>query len=217
MPEEVELQLDRVDCLEPLQEGGERPRLRRLVDDPEQVRGHRHVAEAEQVDLGAEVLRNGLEPRLQPLRTQVERVVVVAVGDGADAHQHLGRLGDLDLDRDRRGPGEVEHGRAPVLFDSHGTDPAYSQRERLDKVGCSITFEQIKHVERLGAADVSRTAFLSQVTHDRQQDRLAAAAVHRLVRRARPATPSCAHPPAHRGRLDVATASPYEAGAKALH
>ncbi len=121
--EEVQLQLDRVGRLELIHERGERPRLRRLVDDPEQVGGDLHRAEHQLVDGAEEVLRYLLTPLLQPGRAEVEGVVVGDVTERADAHQHLGRLGHVDLDLDP-GTGEVEHRSSRGSFDSHLTHVA---------------------------------------------------------------------------------------------
>jgi hypothetical protein len=125
--EQVELQLDGIELLEPLHEGGEGSRPRSVVDDPEQVSGHLHVPEPQGRHLPAHALRDPLELGLQPLGAEVERVVVRDVGDGADAHEDLGGLGRLDLDRQRRRTRQVEHRRPLIVFDSHGTHAAYSQ------------------------------------------------------------------------------------------
>jgi hypothetical protein len=132
-PEQVQLELDRVGSLQALEERREGARLRRLEHDPEQVRCQLELAEHQLVHRVAEVLGHGFEPRSQPLLAEVERVVVVAVADGADAHQDLRRLGNVDLDLDRRRGGEIEDRRALVPFDGHLTDVAYSPVKRLTR------------------------------------------------------------------------------------
>ena len=104
----MQLELDRIGRGEALEEGRECPRLRRLEDDPEQVCRHLQRAEPELVDRLEQVGRHRLEPVAQPVGPEVERVVVGAVAERADAHQHLGRLGDVDLDLDPAGAREVE-------------------------------------------------------------------------------------------------------------
>jgi hypothetical protein len=122
--EQVQLHLDRVGRLQPLHEAAEGPRLRRLVDDPEQMRRDLVRAEQHRVDGLDQVDGHRLQASAEPVLPEVEGVVVCAVTDGADAHQHLRRLGDVDLDLDPAGAGEIEHRCACATFDSHLTNAA---------------------------------------------------------------------------------------------
>ena len=117
--EQVELQVDRVGAAQALHERRERPRARELVDEAEQVGGALLGVEGDLLDEPGDLGRNGGARGGEPVRAEIEGVVVL-VQDRRHAHQHLGGLGDVDLDPDGPRTRQVEHLRS-TRFDGHLT------------------------------------------------------------------------------------------------
>ena len=106
--EQVELDLQGLGGAQVLEERVERSRRRQLVDEAEQEGGTLLGAKRNPLDQLGGPRRDRCARGREPLGAEIERVVVL-VEDGGHAHQHLCRLGDVDLDRDGPQPREIQH------------------------------------------------------------------------------------------------------------
>src|SRR5262249_57056835 len=91
----MELELDRLDRGEPRDERRRGTRLRRRVDEPEQLR---RTSAAVLLCRGQQVRRHHLAQLRDPLRAERERVRLLVAEQHGEAEQQLCRLGDLELD-----------------------------------------------------------------------------------------------------------------------
>ena len=163
------------------------------------MRRNLELAELQRVDRLEQVPAAPGAALPQPLLAEIEGVVVAAVAENADAHQHLRRLGDVDLDLDRRRGGEIEDLGALVSFDSHLTIAEYSASNGLTRAASFDNLRTVQeHRKRKGVTVFPSPDLLHQLVDDRQQDLLRIRAPPGTPAQPRPQAP-CAIAPTYGG------------------